>query len=180
VNDVRFFDDDGRQERALALLEGCDELGALRRGRAACADRAIDKLGPKSYIGRLRTLQFAEFHDDANVKPLTMDSRSPQEVEEAFDRRESVFAYLDHLTATQRRVITLRYGFDGHCHTYREICDVLGYAYESAARDREMEGLARIRRAIGQETPEERERREARRAYNTQHKAQRRAERKVA
>lgn len=181
----KWLDEDGRQEYALARLEGHDESAALQRAVSACRRNQLQNLGPRSHGQKLKTVTVAGFPDWWQAhKSCTLDDRSPAEVEAAFDRSDEVLPLLDHCTPVQRTVLEMRYGI-GHPKrmTYRQICDVLGYVHESAARDRELDGLQRIRRTLLGDaglTEAERERRDAKRERQRLWMARKRAAAKVA
>lgn len=150
-------DQDELQEYECLVLEGVPEDEARQLARHANAINQSHKIGPYAYHHRdhkgkpiyRRTVTFAEYYDYVMLDSVTMDRRTDDQIEADFAKREQALDLLKHCTKVQRDVIERRYGLNGHKPmTYRQIADDLGYAHEAAARDRELDGLKRIRRTL--------------------------------
>lgn len=177
----RDWDEDGRQEFQLALLEGCTKDEAKRRAASAHNNNSYKRqLGPRWGATGKPILVYPEFFEGTNPVPLTMDRRAPEEVLADFDKREQIERLLALVTARQRAVLEVRYGLtSGEPATLRDTADLLGYASFTAAEMHEKRALERIRRELhraenSDEIAEEKRRRKN--EYNRKFMARKRAE----
>lgn len=175
---MRQLDEDGRQEYALALLEG-----RTKEEAQALGERGRDNLHSKRShwrAGRIMLYDWVHEHSTQPV-PVTLDDRDPDQIEADFDRRERAVALLDYCTPRQREVLETRLGLlDGETKTYRRTAEVLGVKRPQAVFNREQAGLARIRRELAKPPAGEAERLrlERKRELNRQWMAKKRAESK--
>lgn len=164
------LDEDGQQEYALALLEGCDEEAARKRGWSA-----HNRNSSKRQL-RTRYLLYS-WIDEKSAQPKSpwaaTDPVSPE-------KEAAALALLGYCTERQRAVIEARLGMTtGHPLKYREIGEMFG-VNPANAFDCEQRGLNRIRREISRPPMEEvdRQRLERKREYNRKFMARKRAEQK--
>lgn len=180
----RDWDEDGRQEFQLALLEGCTKDEAKRRATGAHNGNSYKRqLGPRWGVPARHILVYPEFFESTNPVPLTMDRRAPGEVVADFDKREQVEALLALCTDRQRAVLEFRYGITtGEPATLAHTAEALGYTSFSTAEMHEKRAFDRIRRELhrAENSDEiEQEKRRRKNEYNRKFMARKRAERKA-
>lgn len=147
------LNDDGRQEKALALLEGHSEEEAERRGRSmmptASRARQLGRLNMRSLPMMVLGEVFETQQASDNFRMAFTDNRTAEQVEDDFVKRENALTHLDVCTDTQRAVIERRIGFTtGAPMTLQEVADDLGYGWTGAVERAEKRGYERIRRQL--------------------------------
>lgn len=148
------LDEDGRQEYALALLEGCDEVEALARGRSAVAatsrSRQLGWLRSRMSVGGQGrvTLMLPEIWDGLNAELAFTDTRDDVQIEADFDSRDKAVDLLGFCTPQQRRALEARFGIaTGAPMTFQQVADHLGIV-DGAAERLVFRGVERIRRGV--------------------------------
>jgi RNA polymerase sigma factor (sigma-70 family) len=76
---------------------------------------------------------------------LISDEIEPSEQVEASLRGQALRRVVEELPEAMRRVVKLRYGFDGHPNSINQVVKLLGIS-RGSVRKLEAEGLARLRR----------------------------------